>query len=124
MNKSTATGPYSPIRKVGDVYFTSGVTGLHVETMTASTNVKEQTEQAFANLRQVLASENLTLDDVVKTSVFLTDMGDYSVVNEVYVQQFTAPRPARSCIAVAELPRVADMPLRVEIEAIACKKQP
>jgi 2-iminobutanoate/2-iminopropanoate deaminase len=64
----------------------------------------------------------LELDDVVKTTVFLTDMGNFAAMNEVYEKHFTAPHPARSAIGVRELPRVAgDTPLLVEIEAVAYK---
>ena len=119
-----ATGPYSSSAKArARPYYLSGVTGLDVPTMTASSDVQPK-RQAFANLKQVLNSEGLALEDVVKTTLFLTDMGDYAAVNEVYVGEFASPRPARSCVAVAELPRVADVPLVVEIEAIAVGRNP
>jgi 2-iminobutanoate/2-iminopropanoate deaminase len=77
--------------------------------------VSAQTEQAFANLRTVLAAAGKDLGDVVKTTVFLTDMRDYAAMNAVYVRQFNPPYPARSAIAVAALPLGA----RVEIECVA-----
>jgi 2-iminobutanoate/2-iminopropanoate deaminase len=116
---TTAVGPYTPIRRSGDTYYISGVIGLHPATKTAASDITSQTTQVFENLKSVLQTQGLMLDDIVKTTVFLTNMGDFSAMNDVYVAQFTAPRPARSCVGVAELPRVANVPLVIELEAIA-----
>ncbi|MEK7152903.1 MAG: Rid family detoxifying hydrolase [Patescibacteria group bacterium] len=113
-------GPYSPVRKAGDLYFVSGQIGVDPATKTASADIAEQTHQVFANLKDVLTSVGLDLDRVVKTTIFLTDMADFAVVNEVYVGYFAEPRPARGTVAVKELPRVAgDIPIKIEIEAVA-----
>jgi len=119
LTPNTAVGPYSPIRKAGDFYFISGVTGIDVATKTASPDIAAQTTQAFENMKQVLESAGLTLNNVVKTGVFLTDMGDFAAMNDVYAEQFAPPLPPRSTVAVSELPRVANVPLKVEIEAVA-----
>jgi len=121
--QNTALGPYTPIVQAGDLYFISGCTGVNVADKTAASDITSQTQQAFANLQSVLESAGLTYDDIVKTTVFLTDMGDFAAMNDVYVTKFMQPRPARSTVAVAELPRVANVPLKVEIEAIARKRQ-
>jgi 2-iminobutanoate/2-iminopropanoate deaminase len=116
-------GPYSPIRQAGDVYFVSGQIGADPETKRAYDDVASQTGKALENLKAALATENLTLDDVVKTTIFVTDLGDFAIINEVYLKHFTSePRPARSTVGVKELPRVANVPLKVEIEAIAQRR--
>lgn len=84
-----------------------------------ASDVKPQTLQAISNMKQRLNEVGLDLDSVVKTTVFLVDMGDYQAMNEAYEAAFAAPRPARSAVAVRELPRLADSPLLVEIEAVA-----
>lgn len=116
-------GPYSPVRQVGELYFTAGQVGVDFATKTADADVRVQTAKALDNLAQTLAEVGLSLGDVVKTTLFLTNMDDAGAVNEVYMQYFTIdPRPARSTVAVKELPRVAtNTPLKIEIEAIAAK---
>ncbi|HVQ44834.1 MAG TPA: Rid family detoxifying hydrolase [Candidatus Saccharimonadia bacterium] len=118
---ATPVGPYSPIRRVGELYFISGVIPLVPGTKTAAADIDTQTRQAFANLTAVLADAGLSLDTIVKTTVFLTDMADFAAMNAIYVEHFAQPRPARSCVGVSELPRVATVPLKIEIEAIATK---
>lgn len=118
----THFGPYSPIRQAGSMYFVSGQVGVDPATKDAMTDVVGQTNQALTNLDRTLKTQGLSLKDVVKTTVFLTDMADFEAMNDVYVSFFDEPRPARSCVAVAELPRVArDVALCVEIEATAYK---
>jgi 2-iminobutanoate/2-iminopropanoate deaminase len=114
--------PYSTIRQVGDYYFISGHTGVDLSTKTAAPDIKNQTVNLFKNLEETLKTQGLTFNDIVKTTVFLTDMGEFPAMNEVYVTYFSDPKPARSTVAIRELPRVADVPLKVEIEAIAVKK--
>lgn len=116
-------GPYSPIRQVGDLYFTAGQVGADAETKTADPDVRAQTIKALENLKEVLASVGLELSDVVKVTLFLTDLDDAPVVGEVYTQYFSDPLPARTTLGVKELPRVADHPLKIEIEAVAAKRQ-
>jgi 2-iminobutanoate/2-iminopropanoate deaminase len=123
-DKPQTFGPYRPVRQAGELYYTSGQVGINPETKTASTELVIQVDQALVNLGTVLASVGLSYDDVVKTTLYLTDMGDFSAVNEVYVGYFKEPRPARTSIAVAELPRVAgDTSLVFEIEAVAARSK-
>jgi 2-iminobutanoate/2-iminopropanoate deaminase len=116
---SPAVGPYSPVRRVGDWVVTSGQIGLRTDDSGAAALVPGGTvaelRRALQNLAEVLAIEGATLSDVVKTTLFLVDMGDFAVVNEVWVEFFTEDRPTRSAVAVAALPLGA----RAEVEAWA-----
>lgn len=111
---STPIGPYTPIVRAGDLLVVSGQLGLLDGAMVAG-GVVAETTQAIANLAALLESEGASLDDVVKTTVFLRHMRDFSIMNDAYVAGFGDHRPARSAFAVAELPSVA----LVEIEAWA-----
>jgi len=116
---SPAVGPYSPVRRVGDWVITSGQVGLVTGEGGAAALAKggtlPQLRQALQNVAEVLAIEGATLADVVKTTLYLVDMGDFAAVNEVWVEYFTDDRPTRSAVAVAALPIGA----RVEVEAWA-----
>ena len=112
-------GPYSPIRKSGNILFVSGQVGLNPETESVPEGVSAQTTQALQNMDAVLHTVGASLSNVVKTTVFLTNMDDFATMNEAYAQMFPEPRPARSAIAIKELPRVPGGKLVVEIEAIA-----
>ena len=113
-----ALGPYSAAIRVGTFTYCSGQTPIVPETGELVEGcVGCQTRQALTNLSAVLEADGLTLDDVVKTTVFLTDMADFGKMNEVYAEHFSAPFPARSTVAVAGLPKDS----RVEIEAIATR---
>lgn len=112
-----AVGPYSQAIVTGDLVFLSGQLGLDKTTGKMLDGIKNQTIQAFQNIRYVLAEENLTLDDVVKVTVLLNDIKDFAAVNEIYAEQFNEPYPARSAFAVAALPLGG----LVEIEVIASK---
>lgn len=109
-------GPYSPAVEAGDLIFFSGqipidsTTGKIIEG-----DVKSQTEQCLKNLSSVIEAAGVTPDDVVKTTIYLTDMNDYAMVNEAYGAYFKAPYPARTAIAVCALP----LGSKVEIESIA-----
>lgn len=116
-------GPYSPVRQAGDFYFVSGQIGVDPATKTAPADVADQARQALNNLKAVLGSSGLDLDNVVKTTVFVTDISEFGKVNDVYVEFFSDPRPARSTVGVSELPKVADNPIKFEIEAIAMAKR-
>jgi 2-iminobutanoate/2-iminopropanoate deaminase len=116
-------GPYTPVRQAGDLYFTAGQVGADAATKTAPTSITEQTAAAIDNLANVLDTADLALSDVVKTTVYLVSMDDYAAMNEAYLERFPAPRPARSAVAVAELPRVANVPRLVEIEAVAARSR-
>ena len=109
-------GPYSPAVEAGDLVYFSGQ--IPVDSATGKIiegDVKAQTEQCFKNLSAALKAADVTSDNVVKTTVYLTDMADYAAVNEVYGAYFNAPYPARTAIAVAALP----LGSKVEIEVIA-----
>jgi 2-iminobutanoate/2-iminopropanoate deaminase len=111
-----AIGPYSQAIKSSNFVFLSGQLGINPETGDlVSGPVSSQTDQVFNNIKAVLAEVGLTLDNVVKTTVFLADMADFAVVNEVYARHFCEPYPARSAFAVKTLPKNA----LVEIEVIA-----
>jgi 2-iminobutanoate/2-iminopropanoate deaminase len=108
-----AAGPYRPVVRAGDWIVCSGQLGARAGELVDG--VGAQLRQAVANLESVLASEGASLADVVKTTVFLTDMADFDEMNGIYLDCFAEPRPARSAIAVVALPRGA----RIEIEAWA-----
>lgn len=113
-------GPYSPVRQAENMYFVSGQVGVDAHKK-APEDVVGQARQALENMKTVLESADLTMDNVTKTTIFLKDIDDFAAVNDVYVEYFPEPRPARSCVQVAALPKVADNELLVEIEAVACK---
>lgn len=111
-----AIGPYSQAIKVNGFVFASGQIPLDPATMQlVEGDVKVQTERVLRNLEEVLKAAGSSLDRVVKTTVFLVDMADFSSMNEVYSGFFGAVRPARSTVAVSRLPRDA----RVEIDVVA-----
>ena len=113
-----AIGPYSQAIISGQMVYTAGQVALDPGTMElVPGGVAEQTDRALTNLRAVLAAAGSGLDRVIKTTVFLVDMGDFATMNEVYARHFGAHRPARSTVAVAGLPKGA----RVEIDVVACK---
>ncbi len=111
-------GPYSPTRRAGNLVFVSGQVGIDSKSGKAASDISKQSHQALANLQSVLQSI-ATLDDVVKTTIFLRNMDDFAVFNKVYLEYFPATlRPARSCVEVSGLPRIGNVPLLIEIEAI------
>ena len=114
-----AIGPYSQAIVAGDMVFTSGQIPLSAETgLVVGDDVSAQAVQALDNLKAVLAGAGCDLDDVVKTTVFITDMSQFALVNEIYAKYFTEKAPARSCVEVSKLPKGC----LVEIEAIAVRK--
>lgn len=111
-----AIGPYSQAVRVGDFLFTSGQIALHPKTGEIVTGgVEAETRQVLENLAEVLAAGGASWADVAKTTIFLADLADFSIVNRLYGEVASTPAPARSTVQVAALPRGA----RVEIEAIA-----
>ena len=111
-----AIGPYSQAIKADGMVFCSGQIPIDPATGDfVSDVVAEQTEQVLKNLSEVLAAAGSSLDDVVKTTVFLADMNDFAEMNEVYSRFFSENKPARATVQAARLPRDA----RVEIECIA-----
>lgn len=114
-----ALGPYSQAIVTGDLVFLSGQLGMNKEKDALEEGVEAQTKQAFKNIGAVLAEEKLTLDNVVKVTVLLSDINDFAKVNEVYATQFNEPYPARSAFAVKDIPAGG----LVEIEVIASKSK-
>jgi 2-iminobutanoate/2-iminopropanoate deaminase len=115
-NAPQAIGPYAHAMKVGNLVFCSGQTPLDPHTMIlVGENISLQTERALENLRLVLEGVGLTLQDVVKTTVFLKDMADFPGMNEVYAKVFAPHTPARTTVALKQNPLDA----LVEIECIA-----
>lgn len=118
VQEAVAVGPYSHAVESGDVIYLSGQTPVDSRTGNLiEGGIEAQTEQSFKNLFSVLASAGLTPDHVIKVNVYLTDMNDFALMNQVYAKQFTQPFPARTTIGVASLPLGA----KVEIEMIARK---
>lgn len=113
---TVVVGPYSPAVEAGDLIYFSGQIPIDSSTgKIIEGDIKAQTLQCLKNLSAVLKAAEVTSDDVVKTTVYLTDMKDYAVVNEIYGEYFNGPYPARTAIAVAALPLGSN----VEIEVIA-----
>ena len=111
-----AIGPYSQAIKAGGMVFCSGQIPIDPATGDfVSENVAEQTAQVLKNLSEVLSAAGSSLNEVVKTTVFLADMNDFAEMNEVYAQFFSENKPARATVQAARLPRDA----RVEIDCIA-----
>lgn len=114
-----AIGPYSQAIEVNGFIFTSGVIPINPATGELVTGtIEEQAEQAIHNLSVLLQEAGTSVDNVVKTTVFIKDMNDFSKINEVYATYFTKDYPVRSCVEVARLPK----DVLIEIEAIAIKK--
>ena len=113
-NAPEAIGPYSQAIKIGNMIFTSGQIALKPNGEFLDGSVEEQTKQVCENLKAVLKAAGADIENVVKTTIFLDDINDFSKVNEVYGSYFTH-KPARSTVEVAKLPKGA----KVEIECIA-----
>jgi 2-iminobutanoate/2-iminopropanoate deaminase len=107
--------PYSQAIKAGDYVFVSGQLGLQPGETEISGGIAEQTEQVFRNLRAILEQAGSGLDRLVKTTVFLTDLGDFQAMNEVYARHVGDVPPARATVEISALPSGA----KVEIEAVA-----
>lgn len=116
-NAPGAIGPYSQAIDAGAFVFCSGQIPVNPATGEIAEGITAQTNQSLLNVKAILAEAGLTVDNVVKTTVFLRDMNDFAAMNEVYAQHFTAPFPARSAVAVRELPKQ----VLVEIEVIATR---
>ena len=113
-----ALGPYSAGIATEELVFLSGQLGADTKGNLVSEDVVGQVKKAFENIGVLLEVSGLTYDDIVKTTVLLSDMNDFVKVNEEYAKYFNEPFPARSCFEVAKLPKNA----KVEIECIAIKK--
>lgn len=114
-NAPAAVGSYVHAVKAGDTVYTSGQIGLIPATGILAEGIKAQAEQSIKNLSAVLEAAGLSLKNVVKTTVFLADMNDFALINEIYAEFFNENKPARSCVQAAALPKGA----LFEIECIA-----
>ena len=116
-NKAPAAiGPYSQAIKIDNFLYTSGQISLDAETMEMVTgSIEIETEKVLQNLEAILMKDGLNLTHVIKTTVYLSDLGDFSKMNQVYEIFFSDNKPARACVQVAALPKGA----KVEIDAIA-----
>ncbi len=109
-------GPYSQAIRAGNFIFLSGQIPIDPKTgELVKGDIRQQTQQVLENIKGVLESQGLGMEDVVKVNIFLKDMGNFNQMNEVYATYFSASPPARSTVEVAKLPRNAE----IEIEAIA-----
>ncbi|MHA7582204.1 RidA family protein [Paenibacillus vandeheii] len=115
-NAPSAIGPYSQAVQFGNMIITSGQLGMNAAGEFPD-SVSEQTKQSLNNVKAILEAAEYAMEHVVKTTVFLKDMGDFQTVNEVYATFFAEPYPARSAVEVAKLPKDG----LVEIEVIAVK---
>lgn len=114
-----AIGPYSQGICIGNVIYTSGQIPVNMENgELVLDDIRLATRCSLSNVKAILEAEGATMDDVVKTTVFITDLGDFTALNEEYAKFFGDTPPARSCVQVAALPKG----VKVEIEAIAIKK--
>ncbi len=110
-----AIGPYSQAVRAGQWLFLSGQIGLDASGHLVPGGIEAETNQVLENLRAVLAATGASLDNVVRTTIYLVDLNDFGRVNVIYARYFGAPFPARATVGVAALPRGA----RIEIDAIA-----
>ncbi len=115
-NAPGAIGPYSQGWTVGDLIFTSGQIPVDPATGAIAEGITAQAEQSCKNVGAILSAAGVGFENVVKTTCFLADMGDFAAFNEAYAKFFTS-KPARSCVAVKELPKG----VLCEVEAIAIK---
>jgi 2-iminobutanoate/2-iminopropanoate deaminase len=120
--RAVKTGPpngiFTPAIVTGDLVFTSGQIGVDAKGQIVEGGIEAQTEQVFRNLATVLEAAGSSVDNIVKATVFLSDMNDYNAMNELYKKHFKGDPPARTTVQVARLPRDA----RIEIEAVAVLK--
>ena len=112
-----AVGTYSQGVEYNGVYYFSGQIGIDPTTSALQDSFEKQMEQILKNIDGLLQSCSLTREHIIKTSIFVTDLANFGIVNEAYVSYFSAPYPARSCVEVPALPKGA----LVEIEVIAAK---
>ena len=111
-----AIGPYSQAIRIGDFLYTSGQISLDPKTMEMITgNIELETEKVLQNIEAILSAEGLNFGHVIKTTVYLTDLSEFTRMTQVYEKFFSNTKPARACVQVAALPKGA----KVEIDAIA-----
>jgi 2-iminobutanoate/2-iminopropanoate deaminase len=110
-----AVGPYSQAIKVGNILYLSGQLGLDPDTGTLLEGLEAQTHRSMKNIEAVLKTVDANFNNIVKTTIFITDINDFTKVNEIYASYFDTDPPARSCVEVSALPKGG----LVEIESIA-----
>ena len=114
-NAPCAIGPYSPAIVSGNTVYCSGQIPINPQTGEIAQGVSAQAHQVFKNIKNLLEAAGTSIDNVIKTSVFIKDMNDFAEINAIYAEYFTEPYPARSCVEVARLPK----DVLLEAEAIA-----
>lgn len=115
-NAPQAIGPYSQAIKTGNTLYISGQIAIYPKTQQfIDKDIETQTKQVLENLKAILEASNTTLENVIKTTIYLTDISDFAKVNEIYETYFKESKPARSTVCVKELPKEA----KIEIDAIA-----
>ncbi|PSL42251.1 endoribonuclease L-PSP [Salsuginibacillus halophilus] len=114
-----AIGPYVQGVVVNNMFYSSGQIPLTKDMELAGESVEEQTHQVMQNVKAILAEAGSSLEQVVKTMVFIKDMNDFPVINEIYGEYFSEHQPARSCVEVARLPK----DVLIEVEVIALVKE-
>ena len=113
-NAPAAIGPYSQAIQIGNLLFTSGQIPVNPVDGTIPDGVVAQANQALTNVKNLIEASGASMDDVIKTTIFIANMEDFAKVNEIYAKYFTKPYPARSCVEVARLPK----DVLLEVEAI------
>ena len=113
-NAPAAIGPYSQAIITGNILYTSGQIPVNPETGAIAEGVEAQANQVFTNLKNLIAAAGSSIENTVKTTVFIKNMDDFAKINEIYATYFTEPFPARSCVEVARLPK----DVLLEVEAI------
>lgn len=117
-NAPGAIGPYSQGIQMGNFIFTSGQLPMDPQALEIISDIKEATAKCLDNVKAILEKSGSSMDKVIKTTIFVKDLNDFTAVNEVYGTYFNDEPPARSCVQVAKLPKDA----KIEIEAIAAIK--
>jgi 2-iminobutanoate/2-iminopropanoate deaminase len=117
-NAPAAIGPYSQGIVVNNIFYSSGQIPLTAEGNMVTGDIKDQTHQVFKNLQALLEAAGASFETVIKATVFIKNMDDFTAINEVYGQYFNSHKPARSCVEVARLPKDA----LIEIEVVALVK--
>ena len=113
-NAPAALGPYSQAIRSGGLLFCSGQIPADPATGSIPEGIEAQAEQALTNVKNLIEAAGASIDNTVKTTVFIKDMNDFAAINEIYAKYFTEPFPARSCVEVARLPK----DVLLEVEAI------
>lgn len=111
-----AIGPYSQGIVVNNMFYSSGQIPLDVDGNLVGTDIQEQTHQVFKNIQAVLDAAGATFETVVKATVFIKDMNEFPIINEIYATYFDTHKPARSCVEVARLPK--DVLIEMEVVAL------